>query len=153
MQIIPKRLLLVFAAIAFIGFVDAMFLSANDLSGNVPPCLIAGGCEQVTTSVYSRIAGIPIAIFGTLYYVTLFALMLGYIEKGKSILIKLAALITTLGFIFTLWLVYAQLFLIHAICEYCLVSAGSTTILFILSWYFVRRLKKESQSISIQVEN
>ncbi len=138
-----KILLGLFLLIALIGFTDAFYLTINAFSNTIPPCFIAQGCDVVTTSSYSRLFGIPIALLGSLYYLTLFILGLYYLDKKSLVIASALPLITAVGFVFSLYLVYLQIFVIGALCSYCLFSAGSSTALFILSLF----LKKDSKKI------
>jgi uncharacterized membrane protein len=123
---------------ALIGFADALYLTINAFANTVPPCLI-GGCEVVTTSVYSRIFGIPIALFGALYYVTIMTLLVMHVDfkdeikKGK-ILVTIF-LIVNAGALVSLFLVALQLFVLNAICQYCMISALASFIICATLWH------------------
>ena len=138
---LPKKLLWIFAAVALIGFLDASFLTVEHYVGGELPCLDGGGCETVTTSVYSTIAGIPVALLGALYYLATMVATLLYIERKKPLFLRTASWFVRLGFVFSLWFVYLQLFVINAICLYCMGSAITTTVLFILSFFVMRHLR------------
>lgn len=111
--------------LSFLGFLDATYLTIIHFQNQIPPCT-TDGCETVLTSSYAEIAGIPIALLGALYYVAIFFSIL----TGRD---SLAFFIVSLGFIASCILFSLQLFVIHAFCTYCLVSAGITTLLFITS--------------------
>jgi len=135
--------------VAFVGFLDAVYLSANYLSGSVPPCFVTEGCDVVTTSIYSKFFGIPVAILGALYYLSHMVLMIYYVDRKAIRTLFLIAIWATAGFIFSLWLLFAQLMLIKELCSYCIVSAITSTLLFILGIYFwkkARDLHAENQS-------
>lgn len=114
--------------LALLGLADASYLSFEHFSGAIPPCTV-GGCETVLTSPYATIAGIPLALLGVGYYLAL--LVLTRLEGQRS-LIALAAL-TSFGVAASAGLVYLQVAVIGAICLYCLISAGTTTLLWILT--------------------
>ncbi len=138
-----KILFGIFLIIAFIGFVDALYLTINYYSNSIPPCFVAQGCDVVTTSQYAKLLGIPIALLGTLYYLLIFALGLYYLDKKSLAVLKILPVITAVGFIFSLYLVYLQLFVLKALCIYCLFSAGSSTALFIISLFLKKKYAKE----------
>jgi uncharacterized membrane protein len=129
---IPRWLIISIITIAFLGFCDAMYLTAEHYLNAIPPCFIVQGCDTVTTSVYSKIFGIPVSLLGTLYYLTVLVLGLAYVDLKKTWSLKMLHLVTTVGFIMTMWFLYAQAFIIHAWCMYCLFSALSSTTLFVL---------------------
>src|SRR5438132_5868317 len=61
------------AALAFIGMVDALYLSIKRNAGPIP-CHITRGCTDVLTSKYSEVAGIPLSWFGIAFYIAIFSL-------------------------------------------------------------------------------
>ncbi len=119
-------------ALALIGFVDAVFLTVTHYLNVIPPCSIHG-CEVVTTSIYSTIAGIPIALFGAVYYLVILALLVAYVDKRKDLFLSIIGFITLLAGLVSLYLIYLQLFVLHAICIYCMTSATTTILLAIIS--------------------
>lgn len=125
---------LVFALLAFapLGFLDASYLTIEHFLNRVPPCTLVHGCELVTTSSYSMIFGIPTALFGAFYYLLIILALVYYLDTKQLKVLRAAAAVTVVGFAFSLYLVYLQLFVLNAICLYCMVSALSSTILFIL---------------------
>lgn len=134
-----SRVALIISVIAFIGFLDALYLSANSLLGITPPCFVSQGCDIVTTSEYSDILGIPVAIFGAVYYLALFFTALSGLFDSSRRKLKIIFAISGVGFLFTLWLVYAQIFIIEAICTYCMLSAVTTTAIFATSSVALRK--------------
>src|SRR3989344_9051477 len=69
--------------ISAIGFADATYLTTQHFLGSPVACSILKGCEQVTTSPYSVIFGIPIALLGSLYYLTILILAVIYLDSRK----------------------------------------------------------------------
>ncbi len=129
---LPKCLNWWLIIISFLGFLDTSYLTISHYTGVDLNCSITKGCDSVTTSAYSEIFGVPLALLGLLYYFTvLFLSLLHYDTKNRQVL-KLIPPLVTLGFLFSLWLVYLQIFVIEAICQYCMLSALTSTILFIL---------------------
>ena len=128
---IPNWLIIAFLAVSFLGFLDAAYLTAQHYLGTIPPCVITTGCETVLTSEHSVIFGIPTALLGSVYYLLLFLLAIFSIDIKREI-IRFAAFLTPIGFFASSWFVYLQLFVIKEICSYCVVSAATSTILFVL---------------------
>lgn len=117
------------AVVALIGIADAVYLTVKHYTGEKVPCSVVEGCEQVLTSSYAEIAGIPLAAFGALAYFTAFSLaILG--AFGNRLMWKIFGAQVALMTIFTIWLVYLQAFVIEAFCQFCLVSAAVTLTLF-----------------------
>ncbi len=141
---IPRFLLGVFLVIAFIGFLDASYLTASHYSGVVPPCFVTRGCDTVTTSSYSKVLGIPISLLGALYYLSIIILSLLYIDKKKEWIIgKALPIITGGSFLVSMGLLYVQAEILKAFCSYCLVSAITSTLLFIFALIMRRKLIRE----------
>ncbi len=115
--------------LALVGVADAAYLTIEHYAGEIPPCNAIQGCETVLTSQYATIGGIPLALIGLIYY--LVVLILSRME-GQRPLIALAAL-TSFGLAASAGLVYLQLFVIGAICLFCMTSAGTTLLLWIVS--------------------
>lgn len=137
-----KWLIYAIIAISFIGFLDASYLTINHYRGTNVGCSLTGGCEKVLTSEYALIFNIPVALIGALFYLTVFILALIYTDLKKPLIIKILAVITALAFLSTLRFVYIQLFVLKSICQYCMLSAITSTLLFILSLLAWRKTAK-----------
>lgn len=130
-----------FLVIAFLGFVDATYLTIHHYIDVPFPCTILNGCEVVTTSVYSTLGPIPIALLGALYYMSIFFLVLFYRETHEKKFLYTAASLVGTAFAVSVWLVYLQGFVLHSWCQYCLVSAVFTTILAVVALVLVTEEK------------
>lgn len=135
-----KIVAILFCIVSAIGLLDASYLTYKHYLGGVPPCTLHG-CEVVLTSPQSEIAGVPVALLGALYYITIFALSLAYSISKKEMVILHAAYFTPAGFLASLYFIYLQLFVIGAICLYCMASATTSTILFILGMYIIMKMR------------
>ena len=136
-----KWIYVVAAVLALIGLTDAVYLTVQHLTGQSVPCSVTSGCEEVLTSQYAVIAGIPLAALGAAAYFSAFSLStlaaFGYQIAGKLLL----PLVATMALV-SLWLFYLQAFVIRAFCQFCLLSAGITIALVIV---VVLARKKGSQ--------
>jgi uncharacterized membrane protein len=104
------------------------------LNANIP-CTNAG-CDQVAQHPTSRLFGIPVAAYGTLFYLSfafLCALRPSVPAEHQRLFAHLLLLWGTVGFLVSLYLTYLELFVIHAICQWCMASAIIATALFVLS--------------------
>jgi len=126
-----------FLTLSLIGFLDASYLAAKHYLGEPVVCSLLEGCEEVLTSKYAIVAGVPVALFGVFYYLAVFILIILYWDTGKTQFLRFAAYLTILGFAASLWFVYLQLFVIGAICLYCMASAITSTILFMLGLFII----------------
>jgi len=127
---IPKWLPILFLVGGFIGFIDSSYLSVLHYKNIIPPCSLLEGCETVLTSRYAVIWGVPTALVGAFYYLAVVILSVLYLDTKQTGYLAAAMGAITLGFLFTIWFLYLQAFVIKTFCEYCLLSAGVTTALF-----------------------
>ncbi|MBI1907857.1 vitamin K epoxide reductase family protein [Candidatus Uhrbacteria bacterium] len=123
-----------FLLVSFLGFLDASYLTQKHYSQTVIPCSITHGCETVTNSVYSQVAGIPVALLGALFYLAVFLGTFAAMESGNRRLFGWVAKFTLAGLLASAWFVFAQLVLIKAICQWCMASVLTSTTLFILGY-------------------
>lgn len=128
----PLGVLWAFALIALAGFVDATYLTVQHYMNTLPPCAF-GNCELVLTSKYSLIFGVPTALWGALYYFSILVSTLLYIDLKKDVFIRVALALTCVGLGMSFWFLYLQMFVIHAYCQYCLISGGTSLTLFIIA--------------------
>jgi uncharacterized membrane protein len=77
----------------------------------------------VLTSAYARVGKIPLSAFGVAGYFCAFSFAtlaaFGEARARKFLMLTVAAM-----FLATLWLLYVQAFILHAFCDYCLLSAA-----------------------------
>lgn len=126
-----------FLALSFIGFLDASYLTASHYSGAPVICSIIEGCDKVTASAYATMGDIPVALMGMVYYFTLLFAVAWFLSTQDKKSIVFASGLTVTGFLASLWFVYLQLFVIKAICFYCMISALTSAFLFILGMYYL----------------
>ena len=125
-----KKIMTVFLLLAFVGLLDSGYLTWEHYAGNGPVCLIFRGCNEVLTSEYAVMFGLPVSLWGMIYYAAvLFFTLFSFLEKSRRAL-GLAAIIVLAGFLFSVYFFYLQFFVLKAICFYCLISGGVTFFLF-----------------------
>jgi uncharacterized membrane protein len=127
---------------AFIGLSDSIYLSYIKLSHNEAFCAGIGECDVVNTSPYSEIAGIPMALLGASAYIALVILLIVEGRRGfwknNSLLIFFG--ITLIGLLYSAYLTYIEVAVIHAICPFCVLSAVAMLVLFVVS---ILRLRQQ----------
>jgi len=146
---IPNWFFTLVAILALIGFVDATYLTTEHFLGVVPPCTITEGCEQVTTSPYSVVLGVPVALAGAIFYVGVLALLLWLWDRRDPKLLKLFARYTWLGFLASLYFTSVQAFVLNAWCQYCILSAIASTLIFLLAQYVAWRVPNLQESAAL----
>jgi uncharacterized membrane protein len=117
--------------ISLVGLADAIYLTVHHLTGESVRCTISGGCSAVLGSPYAVVAGIPIAALGASAYFIAFSLAT-MAAFGSELARKLLPLVIAPMLIATLWLFYLQAFVLHAYCDFCLLSGAMTLSLTIL---------------------
>jgi uncharacterized membrane protein len=136
---------LYWASIAFtvIGLAVSIYMTVFKLTGNERMCVGNGGCSTVNASPYADINGFPVAAVGVLGYLAILAVLVlevkgGRIFRKNATLINFGMALT--GFLFTLYLIYLEIFVIKALCPFCVTSQVAMIVLFILS--LIRLIKQ-----------
>lgn len=138
--------------LSIVGIFDTAYLTIKRYTQDGVNCSIFEGCDFVTTSVYSTIFGVPVAVLGIIFYVSIFTLSVLYLRsKNKKLLTSILGL-SGVGFLMSMWFVYAQLLILESICSYCMLSATLSTTIFILSLIAVLKSKDNSLKIDTQYE-
>jgi len=128
------------AALDLVGLLVAAYLSIVELNGGVPSCGVLHGCEQVATSEYSRLFGIPVAVFGVVLSGTLLSLALAWWKRGGVPLLLAHYSLSLVGVIFEIRFTYLQVFVIGAVCVWCATYGISLLARFIIALYvWIRR--------------
>lgn len=104
-------------ALASAGLVVAGYLTYSRYSGTPITCT-TGGCETVQESSYATVAGVPVAILGLVGY----ALLAATACSAEDLARAAGAAVALAAFAFSAYLLYAQLAVIGAVCDWCLVS-------------------------------
>ncbi|MDE3133745.1 MAG: vitamin K epoxide reductase family protein [Acidobacteriota bacterium] len=120
--------------IAALGVLEASYLTYVHY-WNLGALLCAGAhngvssCEQVQSSVYSKLAGVPVAVLGLIGYVSILVSLRirGELGRGAGFCVAL------IGCAFSLYLTYREVFTLKQICEWCVGSAVLMTILLVLT--------------------
>lgn len=131
-----KRLLLAgILVFAFLGIADSWYLADTALKGGVPACDVSvlSGCEAVAQSPYSKLFGIPLGVYGTLFYTLAFAVGLIFLVSNHRRLYTIMYLVGVVGFLLSMVFVLIQALLIKSFCIYCILSAVLATLIFALA--------------------
>lgn len=120
-----RHLQLILAATAIAGLAIAGYLTAVHYGGGDPACLAGGeSCSKVQDSEYAELAGVPVPLIGLFGYLTLLAAAALPGDLGRF-----GALFAALvGFGFSAYLTYLEIFEIEAICQWCVASAAVMTL-------------------------
>lgn len=129
-------------ALCLAGIVVAGYLTFSAFTETSFLCGQGGGCDIVRQSQYSKVMGIPVALIGLLGYLGILAVLvlerrIRFFEDNGPLLIFGLSLI---GFLYSAYLTYLELNVIHAICPYCVASAIIITLVFGLALYRTIRI-------------
>jgi uncharacterized membrane protein len=127
-----RRLLYAIVFLGLVGLGIAGYLTYVHYEGLKPVCF-ASGCETVQSSRYAKVAGIPVPVLGLVGYVSILASLFVRGEVG----LFSGVVIALIGFGFSAYLTYLELFKIHAICQWCV---GSAVVMALLAIATVTRL-------------
>ena len=120
-----QRLRRIAGALSIVGIGVAGYLTYVHYAGLRPVCGISHGCETVQTSRYAYLAGLPVALLGLFTYI---AVLVSACSTGERARLSAFGL-SLVGFLFSAYLTFRELFTIHAICSWCVSSAVVFTIL------------------------
>ena len=112
------------------GFLDATYLTIQHYQGAEMVCGPIWDCETVANSRYAELGGVPISLGGAIFYLAIFLLMVGYVDTKQSRILTIVAFLSFPGFLASLILVYLQVFVLRALCFYCLLSILISTGIF-----------------------
>jgi uncharacterized membrane protein len=130
------------ALLALVGLFVAIYLWLHALGyGGAIKCGGSGACEAVQTSRWAVLLGLPVAFYGVVGYFALLVVSIVALRPAALLERKwnaLLAAMASLGFLFTLYLTYVELFLIRAICRWCVSSAVIITLIWIVALLSLR---------------
>ena len=135
------RLRILSSALSLVGMGVSAYLLLYKWKLSTSLVCTFGDCEVVNTSPYSEIAGVPVALLGVGGYATLLALNLWDLAtRGRWTILSNTAifLLSLAGLLFSAYLTYIELFVLRAICQWCVVSALTIlTIFLVAAWEMV----------------
>jgi len=124
---------MIVAALALAGIFISLYLTLYKLGVIGELSCSIGSCETVNTSKWSRFLGLPVAAWGVLFYLDVFAIaLIGTFPKfeNEPLISLILAAEAAVGVLFSAWLTYLELGVIHAICIWCVTSALIVTAIF-----------------------
>jgi uncharacterized membrane protein len=130
------------AVLSLVGILIALYLTLYKIGivGNLS-CTV-GSCETVNTSRWATFLGLPVAAWGLAAYVALFALSLAGTSDRLASSRRISWLLVAIAgwsVLFSAWLTYLELFVIRAICIWCVTSAVILVAILVVGVVDVRR--------------
>lgn len=124
--------------IALIGLAIATYLLASRLLGEPPACGPVKGCDTVAASEYATVAGLPVALFGVGFSLLLAVAATVWWRRGERRALAAAYALGLLGVVAVAYLTYLELFVIEAICIWCVSYAVTIVVGWLLTIQPVR---------------
>ena len=129
------------ALLALVGFFVALYLWLHALGVGGPLKCGTGECDTVQTSRWGVFLGLPVAFYGVVGYFAIFIVAIVALRPAARLQRDWSLLLVALasgGLLFTAYLTYIELFVIHAICRWCVGSAVIITAIWIVSLLSLR---------------
>jgi uncharacterized membrane protein len=143
---VTKRMIV--AALALAGIFISLYLTLFKLGVIGELTCSIGSCETVNTSKWSTFLHLPVAAWGLMFYAEVFVVALvGTMPRFENAPIVSVLLVAdaAIGFLFSTWLTYLELAVIHAICIWCVTSAGIVVAILLVSIADLREVRASPQ--------
>jgi uncharacterized membrane protein len=124
---------MIVATLSLAGIFVALYLLLYKLGIIGELSCSVGSCETVNSSKWAKFLGLPVAAWGVAWYVVMFAVSIASTSEryaSSDGMSKLLLFLAVSGFLFTVYLTSLELFVIHAICQWCVISAIIVTVIF-----------------------
>lgn len=138
---------MIVAALALAGIFISLYLTLYKIGVIGELSCSIGSCETVNTSKWATFLGLPVAAWGLFFYLDVFAIALvGTLPRFESepLISLVLTAETAVGVLFSAWLTYLELGVIHAICIWCVTSASVVTLIFLTSALDLREMRSQS---------
>lgn len=139
----PRNVLLILLiTFSLVGFADSAYLAKSALTSSPLVCDIQGlnDCNTVAGSSYSKLYGVPLAVYGVGFYAALLVLSILLVYRPSKLVAKLLVAVSILGALSSAYFLYLQLYVILALCIYCVVSAIISFFLCALALLYFKHL-------------
>jgi uncharacterized membrane protein len=135
--------------LALVGLAISAYLMCGYTAPNATlSCGGAHGCDTVKNSVYASVAGIPMPLLGMVAYLSILALLILQGQPLAAVHKRLPYIglalfgLTLVGVLYSAYLTYLELFVIYAICRWCVTAALVMASLFVLSIFNLQHLNR-----------
>ena len=138
---------MIVAALALAGIFISLYLALYKIGVIGELSCSIGSCETVNTSKWATFLHLPVAVWGLLFYIDVFLIsLLGTTRsfENESLVSVLLVAEAAIGVLFSAWLTYLELAVIHAICIWCVTSALVVTMIFVVSIADLREVRATS---------
>ena len=123
----------ILAGLDVVGLLIASYLSFVELSGGIPVCGVATGCQTVATSRYAWIGPLPVAVYGVMLSIVLLSLAIAWIRTDNPTLLDLHYGLSLVGVIFEMYFLTVQLAILKTLCIWCASYGMSLVVRFLVA--------------------
>jgi len=144
---------MIVAALALAGIFISLYLTLYKIGVIGELSCSIGSCETVNTSKWSRFLGLPVAAWGLLFYLDVFGVALvGTMRRFELEQVISFVLVgeAAVGVLFSAWLTYLELGVIHAICIWCVTSAVIVTLILLTAVADLREMRATAGTLSTE---
>ena len=134
------------AMLVALGFLVSLYLTWIKLTNNTAACAGIGDCDAVNSSRYAEVAGIPIALVGMMGYLAIGCALVAELrwpQANWSLRLGVFGMALA-GTLYSAYLTYVEVAVLHAVCPYCVISAVCMVGILILSVLRLRAADVES---------
>jgi uncharacterized membrane protein len=135
---------MIVAALALAGIFISLYLTLYKIGVIGELSCSIGSCETVNTSKWATFLGLPVAAWGLFFYIDVFAVaLIGTLPRfeNEPLISVVLTAEAAVGVLFSAWLTYLELGVIHAICIWCVTSAVVVTLIFLTSILDLREMR------------
>jgi uncharacterized membrane protein len=118
------------------GFLIARHIRQHKISETPLVCPVGFDCHAVVHSDYSKFLGAPVEILGMVYYAFISTTYLSFVFLSNILpnaLISPIVALSVTAFIFSVYLIGVQIFILKKGCSWCIVSTIITALIFVLT--------------------
>lgn len=143
-----STLLTLILVLSLVGLADSWYLAESAVTDTPLVCGpgVLEGCNAVAQSPYSKLFGIPLGLYGVVFYGLILVLSVVALKTSSHSVSRGLLLVSGVGALASVAFLYIQFFLIKALCMYCLLSAVISFVLCALAFYFFKREKPHAPS-------
>jgi uncharacterized membrane protein len=149
---VPSWWLFVMIILAVFGVMDTQYLLTKSQEKESVVCFFSedpNSCNSVLDSKYSTLFGVHLSVYGLCYYIFVFIFILLFNASKERRYFNLLFLATGWGLLFSIWLTYLQVFVLHNLCFYCIISGLISTMLFITNGIYIKFYKNINKNFSL----
>lgn len=133
--------------VSYVGFVIALYLTLVHYRGYVSPCYVVHGCEEVQTSRFSVILGVPVALLGTLFFAAMFYLGIALWAVPSVTVVRSYKVLAFAAALAVIPLFLLQAIVLRAFCSYCIATEAIMLSMWVVSFLLTSPGRHEAAAV------